>query len=271
LRLALDFFREFLLSGYTKVDEMINNPGWRLQTHQVLRPMMVPYRFFYDEGKSSIPNIYQIRSPSGGSHFTACRILSQLSENMSPQNPTYIPLATVRGYFANTFNMVDDFEKNLNVLLNVGSVESDNRVDEYTDDIDSIRITPYGFYIAKTLALMFNYLDLVCLDCAVHEESVAHSLARLADQDIKLYFQGKKMDRVEIRLRRAELFVDYLVREEEGERDTYGLEQSEVRYGKRLTEALEEENARILGSAKRNYGNQGKQQQFDPTLGDYWE
>ena len=268
MRLALDFFREFLLSGYTKVDEMINNPGWRLQTHQVLRPMMVPYRFFYDETKSSIPNVYQVRSPSGGSHFTACRILSLLSDNMSPENPTHVPLSAVRGYFANTFNMVDDFEKNLNVLLKVGIVESDNRVDEYTDEIDSIRITPYGFYIATDLAMMFNYIDLVCLDCAVHDEGVARSLAHLADEDINLYFKSNKMERVEVRLRRAQIFVEYLVQEEEGERDTYSLDENDVRYSKALSESLRTEKERILRSAKRNYG---KKQNFGPTLGDYWD
>ena len=50
-------FREFLTSGYTRVDEMIRTRGWKLQIHQVIRPMMAPFRFFYDENLSQMPNI----------------------------------------------------------------------------------------------------------------------------------------------------------------------------------------------------------------------
>ncbi|MBA4391832.1 MAG: hypothetical protein C0399_12980, partial [Syntrophus sp. (in: bacteria)] len=108
MRLSLELFREFLLSGYTRVDEMIRRGGWTLKIHQVLRPMMVPYRFFYAEESSSIPNLFKIRSEISGSHFTALRILTLLSANMSPINPAYLPFSQLKAYFANNFNMMDD-------------------------------------------------------------------------------------------------------------------------------------------------------------------
>ncbi|MEI6704371.1 MAG: hypothetical protein WCL71_12695, partial [Deltaproteobacteria bacterium] len=66
MRLSLEMFRNFLLSGYTKVDEMLKAGNWNLQVHQVLRPMMIPDRFFYDESLSAIPNIFQVRSDITG-------------------------------------------------------------------------------------------------------------------------------------------------------------------------------------------------------------
>jgi hypothetical protein len=33
MRIALDMFTEFLLSGYTRVDEMIKRGGWTLKSH----------------------------------------------------------------------------------------------------------------------------------------------------------------------------------------------------------------------------------------------
>ncbi|MBA4417617.1 MAG: hypothetical protein C0392_06875, partial [Syntrophus sp. (in: bacteria)] len=143
--------------------------------------------------------------------------------------------------------------KNMDVLLRTGLVESSNRLDEYAETIDSLKITPYGYYMINTICYMFNYIDLVCLDCGIHEQSVAHSLGLLADKDIDLFFKGKKLDRVKIRLRRAQEFVDYIVREEEKESDIYGLDGTEAKFGKILQERLTLEKVEILQSAEKNY------------------
>ena len=60
IRLSLDLFRSFILSGYTNVEEMVANGSWNFQIHQVIKPVMIPTRYFYDEKLSDIPNIYQI-------------------------------------------------------------------------------------------------------------------------------------------------------------------------------------------------------------------
>ncbi len=78
IRLALELFRGFLESGYTNVNEMTTSDWWTLQIHQVIKPFMIPNRFFYDEQTSLIPNLFQIRSKVLGSHFTATRILRRL-------------------------------------------------------------------------------------------------------------------------------------------------------------------------------------------------
>lgn len=114
VRLALDFFRDLLKSGYLNVDEMISIQNlWVLKIHQVLRPLMIPYRFFYEEDQSSIPNIFQIRSKTNGSHFTGLRILKRLTEGIDPSNPCYVSISELKDYFSEYFNMVEDFELNL--------------------------------------------------------------------------------------------------------------------------------------------------------------
>ena len=67
IRLSLDLFRSFLLSGYTNVEEMIAERNWTFKIHQVIKPVMIPTRYFYDESLSDIPNIYQLRSIRHGS------------------------------------------------------------------------------------------------------------------------------------------------------------------------------------------------------------
>jgi hypothetical protein len=106
-------FRSFLLSGYTNVDEMIASGHWTFQIHQVIKPVMIPARYYYDESSSKIPNIYQLRSHRLSSHFTGLRILRKLSKGVEKGSPSYFDLTQMRTYFAETFGMVEDFEKNI--------------------------------------------------------------------------------------------------------------------------------------------------------------
>lgn len=252
MRLALDFFRQFVLSGYLRVSEMIESPGWTLQVHQVLQPMMVPYRLFYDEEFSSVPNIYQVRSEVSGSHFTGLRILEFLSRGRASSNHEYVPLAKLRTYFADTFNMLDDLEKNLDVFLKMGVVESNNRVDEYEESIDSLKITAFGEYISKELAHNFSYVVLVCLDCGIHDEAVANSLASLGKQDIDLFLDRRKRERLKSRLNRALEFVEYLEKEEEREREIYSLDTTDKRLMVDIKSRYLKDALRVRKSGSRN-------------------
>jgi len=264
MRLSLDMFRQFLLSGYTKVEEILSVNGWTLQVHQVLRPMMIPDRFYYDEKLSSIPNVFQIRSDTVGSHFTALRILDIVSANMSPLNPIFIPVSRLKGIFASRYRMLDDLCKNLDKMLLAGILEANNRLDAYSEAVDSVKMTPYGYYMRDTLCGMFSYLDLVCVDCAIHEESVANSIAHMAREELDLFFRAVKGERIELRLQRVEEFLDYLIREAEAEREMLSLEPHEVRYASELKKRFIEERTRVRASANR-YVKKGE------TAGEFYD
>ena len=128
-RLSLDLFRSFLLSGYTNVSEMLEAKEWTFQIHQVIRPVMVPTRYFYDETTSFIPNIYQLRYRRASSHFTGLRILRKLHKGNDLGSPVYLSAAELKMYFADTLGMLDDFIENLDILLRHGFVEADNRLE----------------------------------------------------------------------------------------------------------------------------------------------
>src|SRR5690606_34927280 len=115
--------------------------------------------------------IYQLRYGRHASHFTGMRILRKLAKNVDG-GAAYIPMAELKGYFAETFNMLDDFVKNADILLKHGFVEANNRLDAYSDSVDSIKITSYGLYMFNELAYHFAYLDLVCTDTGVFSEQV---------------------------------------------------------------------------------------------------
>ena len=240
------------LSGYLRVDEMISKRRYTLQVHQVLRPMMVPYRLFYDERRSSVPNIFQPRSEDRGSHFTGLRILDMLSKGSASNTPDYVPMSLVRAYFAETLNMLDDAEKTMDVFLKGGIIESNNRVDEYMDSIDAVKITAYGLYVSESLSTNFAYLDLVCLDCGVHDQGVSDSLSLLGNQDRDLFLEHRKRDRLDSRLQKVRLFLEYLKREEDTERELYSLD-SERRFMPEIIDHYGEDEKRVLRSANNNY------------------
>lgn len=252
IRLSLDLFRSFLLSGYTNVEEMISNGSWNFKIHQVIKPVMIPNRYFYDESVSDIPNIYQIRSSRHGSHFTGLRILRKISKGTDPSAPQYTAVAELRAYFAETFGMVDDFERNLDTLLRSGFVESNNRLDSYSESVDSIKITSYGLYMLNNLGYYFTYLDLVCTDCGIFDETASNYLTEAAKKEYSYFIKGERLDRVKVRLERVGEFLKYITTEEQREKEIYSLGMpDEEMFTTKASASFQEESKRVLKSAKR--------------------
>lgn len=252
IRLSLDLFRSFCLSGYTNVDEMIVNKSWNFQIHQVIKPVMTPNRYFYDESLSDIPNIYQLRSSRNGSHFTALRILRKIAKGVDPTAPSFFSVTTLRAYFAETFSMQEDFEKNLDVLLRHGFVEADNRLDAYSGSVDLIKITNYGMYMLNELSYYFTYLDLICTDCGIFDENTSNYLTEAARQEYSYFTRGDRIERVKVRLERVEKFIEYIKKEEDQERDLYslGMPEDEM-FSIKAERSFNTEKQRVLKSAKR--------------------
>lgn len=255
IRLSLDLFRSFLLSGYTNVEEMLAAGTWNFLIHQVIKPVMIPTRYFYDEGLSDIPNIYQIRYARHGSHFTGLRILRKLSQNIEGSAPSYMSVSELKSYFAETFNMLDDFVKNTDILLKHGFVESNNRVDSYSDEVDAIKITNYGLYMYEELAYNFTYLDLICTDSAVFNETVNNYLAEAARREYGLFIKQERLERVKVRLERVGEYITYLRSEEDRERSIYALGMPEPEmFAFKSAETFEQAKERVLASARRQPG-----------------
>ncbi|MDP2254999.1 MAG: hypothetical protein Q8K05_02900, partial [Polaromonas sp.] len=252
IRLSLDLFRSFLLSGYTNVDEMVSNGSWKFQIHQVIKPVMIPDRYFYDEALSNIPNIYQLRSLRQSSHFTGLRILRKISKGLEKSSPAYYDIAELRSYFAETFGMVEDFERNVDVLLKHGFIESNNRLDSFSSSVDSIKVTAYGLYMVRGLAFYFSYLDLICTDCGIFSEQISHYLTEAAKSEYSMFLDGDRVERVQVRLARVEEFIKYLEKEEIRERDIYslGMPASEM-FTALIKSNFEAEKRRVMKSAKR--------------------
>jgi len=223
MRKALDLFRSLITSGYMNINEMLSTDGniYNLQIHQVLKPLMTPQKYFYQEKSSLIPNIFQLRNLENGSHFTSIRILKYLNNYIN----NYTSLSVMKSEFFAVFNMEEDFKENITLLIEYKLIEADIKVDEYIPEIENITITPYGEYFISLLIHFFSYLDLICSDCEVYDEQTANSITKSAEEEFKLFSKQKKGFRLIHRLSKTNAFLKYLVMQEKEEKETYNLEE----------------------------------------------
>ena len=215
---------------------------------------MIPSRFFYDKKVSRIANILQIRSKTHGSHFTALRILSRLYLGHDASNPPFVPVAKLASEFVEIFGMREDFEINLNVLLQHGFVEANNRLDEFSAKVDSIKITAYGEFMLNALSKAFTYIELVCVDCGMADQGNSNEIAECSNDEYRLYLSYDRMARIQKRLYKADAFLKYLEREEQREIQLFKIH-DQARIATSMRSMFDSERIRVLKSARRNIAN----------------
>ena len=252
VRQALEFFKNFLTSGYTNVQEVSRYPYWSFSIHQVVKPMMIPDRIFYDETLSRIPNIFRIRNDINSSHFTGVRILNLLNLKMSSNASGFVDAKVFVQEFTEKYQLTEDCEKHLDVFIRKGIVECSNRLEEFSKHVDSIKITALGLYILETLVSSFAYIDLISIDCGVFSEKFSSYLSQSANAEINLKNQNKILDRMQLRLERADQFIKYLETQEAEEKEYLNLDSSEMSFSDKLRQAFNIEKTRVLQSAKKN-------------------
>jgi hypothetical protein len=251
VRQALEFFKGFLTSGYTNISEMAPFPYWNFQIHQVIKPMMIPDRFFYDEKLSKVPNLYQLRNDVDSSHFTGLRILRNLHNRSGDKSTNgFIDVKFFIQLFENKYAAKEDCINHLNIFLQRGIIESSNRVEEYSEDVDQIKITALGEYIYEFLAFNFAYIDLICLDCGTYNETLNNYLVRSANQEIGYYNDRDFMSRIQLRLERIKKFMDYLIEQEQQEYIDLGIDISEPKFTEKLFNEICKEEKKVMKSAK---------------------
>jgi hypothetical protein len=252
VRQALDFFRGFISSGYTNVVEISQHQYWTFQIHQVIKPMMIPDRMFYDEKLSRIPNLYRLRNDNNSSHFTGLRILNLLVQKFTSNSSGFIDAKLFVQEFEEKYHLKDDCEKHLEVFMKKGIIESSNRLESYDEYTDQVKITAYGHYVFDTLAFNFAYLDLVSLDSGVFNEELNNYLAKSGNEESKHKQNHNIMERMQTRIERVEQFIRYLEQQEAEEFEHFNLDASEIQFAKKIKSSFDEEKNRVISSAKKN-------------------
>jgi hypothetical protein len=250
VRQALEFFKGFLTSGYTNINEMAPHPDWVFQVHQVVKPMMIPNSFFYDERNSKIPNLYQLRNDTDSSHFTGLRIMNYLHNKAGDKGSNgFVDVKFVIHNFDIKYDSKKDCIAHIDLYLEKGLIEANNRLEKFSENVNQIKITALGNYIFEYLAFNFAYIDLVSLDSGVFDESLNNSFVKSAGKELKLYYDRDFMSRIKQRIDRVREFIDYLGKVESQEFLDLGLDASEINFSSKLKDSIELQIKKVLNSA----------------------
>jgi len=252
VRQALGYFKEFITSGYTNVDEISQNKHWTFSHHQVLKPMMIPERFFYDEKVSSIPNLFQIRDPSNGSHFTSIRLLRLINSYSGEQeNSGFIDIKWIVDEMERRYYTGSESGKLTDLFLKKSLIESSNRLESYTPELDQVRLTPFGKYMLDSLSKRFVYLELIAVETGVRDSKISEIIRENAAKEVSFFQNGNFMKRLECRIDRTDAFLNYLRLQEEDEENQLGIKENGSRIIEEFIKAYNDEKQIILRSAKR--------------------
>jgi len=175
IRIGLEKFKFFLLSGHTKSNLYMSlgygKDGKRgIPIWEFVKSVALESNFYYQSNKSTLFNIFY-PSKSNRNHFTKIRILEYIIDNNTG--------VSKRNNFISIKNIVNDFTRagytseiiieELNLLYTssliftndfVSDIETEITLDENSE----IGITQSGVYYTKNLITKFYYYDLILQD-----------------------------------------------------------------------------------------------------------
>jgi hypothetical protein len=222
IRLGLDKFNDFLISGHTKVEEYMASDSYNIPIWEFVKSVALESNYYYNHSTSKIHNLFY-PSTNNKSHFTKIRLLKYLyfeAEN-NAFNECFVPVETILSLFVEAGYTRDIIIEELNLLVNYNLINCENFNSDTENklfEIDKfqVKITQGGIYYIKYLISSFNYLDIVLEDTLIFDESSYDKL--LSSYSYPDSF-GKRQ--IHKRLKTVKTFFEYLKKEEFNEHQNF--------------------------------------------------
>jgi hypothetical protein len=197
MRHALDMFRDFLSSGNTNVDKIIDiverERFYTVPFHEFAKSAILGSRRYYRSSVSHIVNVFKQADARGSSHLTACRILARLAAAegaSSPHGEGFVAVTDLLREYRESFGFAEDFVQWTGELLRRNLAESEPPRVADVRQADGVRISAAGAYYWRYLVRSFAYIDLVYVDTPIADHTVARRLAAMADKsDLTVRFE----------------------------------------------------------------------------------
>ena len=210
MRYALGMFREFLSSGNTNVDKIIDiverRGFYSLPYHEFVKSAVLGSRRYYRSSVSHIVNLFKQSDALGASHLTACRILARLTAaegSASPHGQGFVGVPALLREYRQSFGFADDLVQWGSELLRRNLIESEPPRIGNIQDADALRITASGAYYWRYLVRSFAYIDLVFFDTPLSDLQTVRRLVSMADTTD-----------MAVRFERVRIFLTYLAQKE---------------------------------------------------------
>jgi len=219
IRLGLDKFNSFLISGHTQVETYMTSSTYNIPIWEFVKSIALESNYYYQESKSKVFNLFS-PSPNSTNHFLKIRILYYLlneAESLSYKE-YYTPTKKLLNLFVECGYNKDIVLEELTILLENGMINSESYyadVQELNLDLTEfqITITQCGMYYVQRLITEFFYIDLIIQDTVIYNEekfSVLKNYFRSPDD------KGKRP--LDLRIKLAHTFVEYLKEVEDAEK-----------------------------------------------------
>jgi hypothetical protein len=218
MRVALHFFRTFLTSGNTDLNEMLEielrerrdgGIGYQLPFHHVIRSIILENSRLYSSGRSRIMNLFSVNPQYTNSHFIHLAILNYLRNRLAydtRHGRGYVEIDRIMNeaeeLSINEAAMSDSIKK----MAAFGLVQFENQSKEGYDRATYVRITNMGTYYLGKLIHTFPYLDLVWMDTPISDASTVKFLLQYVVELVPY----KTPQYLEDKFARTELFLNYL-------------------------------------------------------------
>jgi hypothetical protein len=217
MRVALHFFRTFLVSGNTDISEMLRiGLGYKIPFHHVIKSIILEHSRLYSASTSRIMNMFTLNPKYCTSHFLHLRILNYLHERSAYETRCGRGFVEIDSIIREAEELSIDraaIAESLALMAYYGLVQFENQSKEGYDTADYVAITNTGSYYLTELCEKFVYLDQMWMDTPIRDKSLVDELLNYV-VELK---QLKDLEDVDDRLYRTRLFLDYLKEREEAD------------------------------------------------------
>ncbi len=206
MRRALELFANFLVSGNTKIREILDTyhreGSYIIAEHQFIRSIILGNYRYYSKNSSYLMNIFDLNIDLTKSHFLKLKILNYAEDKMavdSPYGGGYISINKVIEEASNISISHKAMEDSILQLAKYGLILLNTRSKTDMEGASHFRITECGSYFLHILMKRFSYVDLVLADTPT------------ADVDVSLRIRQMLPSReLDTRFKRTSLFINYL-------------------------------------------------------------
>ena len=189
MRTALGFFRTFLQSGNTDVEEMLKieqdvvmgGDHFEIPIHHVIKSIILQHSTLYSMSNSPVLNLFDFDANISDSHFLNLHLLDYLLNRRSGYSIYGKGFVDIDGLIQEGDRVGvyrAAIEDSLIKMADFGLVEFENQSKDGFDTAHFVKITNTGTYYLEELAHTFKYLDLVWLDTPISDSNVVNELLR---------------------------------------------------------------------------------------------
>jgi DNA-binding PadR family transcriptional regulator len=255
MRKTLELFGNFLMSGNTKINEMLDiyrkTGNYTIAQHQLLKSIMLGDYKYYSEEPSHIMNIFDFNTDYTNDHFLNLKILKYAEEHLT--NITEIGRAyiEINQLMKEAFNILISPKAIEDALLRLAKrdlIVFDTKSRDSIENADYFRITECGSYFSNVLSKNFVYLDSVWMDTPIADIDLVNELREMINYT-----------NLDVRFERTDKFLEYLLTMEEQEKKRHPEHQSsplgKFSFAKGLISGFEREKQTVMNSFWKKYAN----------------